>query len=123
MVLMGLAVTAMADIAAAQQAKTRAAAPAPPTKSSSATASAHERAALSASDIFKKTSNAIVTISTATGFGSGVLIDSAGVVVTNFRVIEGANKASVRLSNGDVYDDVSVVDHDLRKDLVLLKIK
>jgi hypothetical protein len=45
------------------------------------------------------------------------------VIVTNLHVIRGDIRVSIRLSNGDIYDDVSVVDVDERKDLVLLKIK
>lgn len=77
----------------------------------------------SASEVFKKASPSLVTISTADWFGSGVLIEASGVVVTNLHVIRGAEKATVRLANGDAYDDVGVVDVDARKDLALLKIK
>jgi hypothetical protein len=38
-------------------------------------------------------------------------------------VIQGATNVEVMLANGDVYDDVAVVDVDERRDLVLLKIK
>jgi S1-C subfamily serine protease len=38
-------------------------------------------------------------------------------------VIDGASSASVTLANGDIYDDVTVLDSDKRRDLVLLKIK
>jgi S1-C subfamily serine protease len=65
----------------------------------------------------------MVTVTTPTGQGSGVIVDAAGVFVTNLHVIRGDTSASVKLANGDVYDDVSVVDVDERKDLVLLKIK
>ena len=65
----------------------------------------------------------MVTVTTPTGQGSGVIVDAAGVFVTNLHVIRGDTTASVKLANGDVYDDVSVVDVDERKDLVLLKIK
>jgi S1-C subfamily serine protease len=51
------------------------------------------------------------------------VLDGSGVIVTNLHVIRGQTRVSIRLSNGDVYDDVSVVDVDERKDLVLLKIK
>lgn len=86
----------------------------------SGTAIAQEKS--SASEVFKKASPSLVTISTADWFGSGVLIDAAGVVVTNLHVIRGAEKATVRLAGGDTYDDVRVVDVDARKDLALLKI-
>src|SRR5215831_13585709 len=76
-----------------------------------------------ASEIFKRSSPAVVTVRTASAFGSGVLVDSAGVVVTNLHIIQGATRASVRLSNGDVYNDLAAVDFDVRKDFVLLKVK
>jgi S1-C subfamily serine protease len=76
-----------------------------------------------ASDVFRRSSPAVVTITTASGFGSGVLIDATGVIVTNLHVVQSATKVAVKLSNGDVYDDVAAVDFDARKDLVLLKIK
>ena len=65
----------------------------------------------------------MVTVTTPTGQGSGVIVDAAGVFVTNLHVVRGDTTASVKLANGDVYDDVAVVDVDERKDLVLLKIK
>ena len=81
------------------------------------------RARLSTPDLAKKASASTVTVTTPTGQGSGVIVDAAGVFVTNLHVIRGDTTASVKLANGDVYDDVAVVDVDERKDLVLLKIK
>jgi hypothetical protein len=64
-----------------------------------------------------------VTITTTSGQGSGVLIDPSGVIVTNLHVVRGETHVSVKLANGDIYDDVTVVDVDERKDLLLIKIK
>jgi S1-C subfamily serine protease len=74
-------------------------------------------------EVFQRNRAAVVTIETGKKFGSGVIIDSAGVVVTNLHVIQEGPRATIRLSNGDAYDDVAVIDYDVRKDLVLLKIK
>src|SRR3954465_14185367 len=65
-----------------------------------------------AGDVFTKSSAAVVTIRTPTGQGSGVVIDPAGVIVTNLHTIKGDAKATITLSNGDTYDDVSVIDVD-----------
>jgi hypothetical protein len=81
------------------------------------------RTRLSTPDLAKKASASMVTVTTPTGQGSGVIVDAAGVFVTNLHVVRGDLTASVKLANGDVYDDVAVVDVDERKDLVLLKIK
>jgi len=94
---------------------------APPASQRATVSSA--RARLSIPDLAKKASASMVTVTTPTGQGSGVIVDASGVFVTNFHVIRGDRTASVKLANGDVYDDVAVVDVDERKDLVLLKIK
>jgi len=85
--------------------------------------SAVARAQDSGREVFQRNRPAVVTIETGKKFGSGVIIDSAGVVVTNLHVIQEAPRATIRLSNGDAYDDATVIDYDVRKDLVLLKIK
>jgi trypsin-like peptidase len=81
------------------------------------------RIRLSTADLAKKASLSMLTVTTATGLGSGVVVDAAGIFVTNLHVIRGETAVSVKLANGDVYDDVAVVDVDERKDLVVLKIK
>lgn len=55
--------------------------------------------------------------------GTGYLVTSNGALVTNLHVIHGAITARVKLTTGDVYDQVEVVDHDARRDLAVLKIK
>jgi S1-C subfamily serine protease len=45
------------------------------------------------------------------------------VIATNLHVIADAVSARVQLANGDVYDDVSVLDTDERRDIVILKVK
>jgi len=78
---------------------------------------------LTVAEIAKQNSPSIVTITTSSGSGSGVVIDPSGVIVTNLHVLGGETLAFVKLANGDIYDDVGVVDVDERKDLVLIKIK
>ena len=75
-----------------------------------------------ATDVFDKNSPAIVTILTPSGFGSGVLVDPSGVIVTNLHVVAGKASAKVTLANGDIYDDVQVVAVDARRDIIVLKI-
>ncbi len=65
---------------------------------------------------------AVVVIKTPDGIGSGVLLDSSGVIVTNLHVIEGAKEATIELQNGDSYNNISVIDVDTTKDIALLKI-
>jgi S1-C subfamily serine protease len=74
-------------------------------------------------EIYRKAGPAVVIIMTPTSQGSGVLVDPSGLIVTNLHVIDESSQASVTLANGDVFDDVRVVDYDPRRDLVVLKIK
>jgi S1-C subfamily serine protease len=73
--------------------------------------------------VYEKTLPAVVLITTDQALGSGVILRTDGIIATNFHVINGASSASVKLSNGDIYDDVSVLDTDERKDIAILKIK
>jgi len=54
--------------------------------------------------------------------GSGFVVDQEGLILTNHHVIRDATNATVRLSSGDVYDRVSVMAVDERRDLAVLKI-
>src|SRR5690348_15964210 len=55
--------------------------------------------------------------------GSGFVVASDGKLLTNFHVIRNSKKATIRLGNGDAYDDVQVLEVDKRRDIALLKIK
>lgn len=54
--------------------------------------------------------------------GSGVIISADGYIVTNNHVIEGADKLSVKLSDGRVFDG-SVIGSDPATDVALIKIE
>ena len=56
-----------------------------------------------------------------TGFGSGVIVDSAGYIVTNYHVIANANEITVGLASGESYD-ATLVGYDRIADLAVLKI-
>lgn len=80
-------------------------------------------AQLSVGEIVESVAKSVVTIETNNATGSGVILDSSGIVVTNFHVIEGESEAIIRLENGDEFTDIAVVDIDPVKDIALLKIK
>jgi Do/DeqQ family serine protease len=54
--------------------------------------------------------------------GSGVIVDPAGLVVTNYHVIEGASEVKVALSDKREFD-ADIVLKDQRSDLAVLRIK
>jgi S1-C subfamily serine protease len=56
------------------------------------------------------------------GTGSGFVWDQSGHIVTNFHVIQGADKAQVTLAHGEVYS-AELVGIAPEKDLAVLKIK
>jgi S1-C subfamily serine protease len=56
------------------------------------------------------------------GTGSGFLIDEAGHILTNARVLQGSGRIQVTLENQDTYD-ATVLVRDRRNDLGLIKIE
>ena len=83
---------------------------------------------LEASSIYEKAAPSVVFITCVdakgqVSSGSGVILRADGIIATNFHVISDAVAAKVQLSNSDIYDDVSVLDTDERKDIAILKIK
>ena len=58
-----------------------------------------------------------------TGFGSGFVADSAGVIVTSYHLLRGAEGAMVKTNDGEVYDRVEIIEYDIRRDIIILKIR
>lgn len=54
--------------------------------------------------------------------GSGFILDRQGHIVTNFHVIENADKIKVKLKNDKEYD-AEIVGHDSKTDIALVKLK
>lgn len=57
-----------------------------------------------------------------TGYGSGVIIDAEGHIVTNNHVIEGSNSIEVSLNDGRVLK-ATIVGRDPQTDIAVIKIK
>lgn len=66
----------------------------------------------------------LIEVQTATGSrqGSGFVVDAGGLILTNYHVIRDAQSAKVRLTSGDVYDRVSILAHDERRDIAVLQV-
>ena len=54
--------------------------------------------------------------------GSGFLVSGDGTIVTNFHVIDGAERLEVELPDGEIYTNVYFVNSDPRRDLAVLKV-
>lgn len=85
-------------------------------------------AAMDATYVMERAGNSIVTIFAMKGDegvsqGSGIIASSTGVILTNYHVIEGADQLIVKTTKGDIYDDVEIVDYNVRMDLTVIKIK
>jgi len=84
---------------------------------------------MSIPQIVAKYGKAIVLIATvesgkdSVSLGSGFIVDPNGIIVTNYHVIQGAYPAYIKLASGDIYDDISIIDFDARRDIAVMKIK
>ena len=76
--------------------------------------------------IVAKTSPAVVLIKgeseTGTVLGSGLIVSGDGKIVTNLHVIRDLKTAGIQLSTGEMFDTISVLAFDERKDLAIIKI-
>jgi predicted Zn finger-like uncharacterized protein len=76
-------------------------------------------------DLFARVKGSVVRINVSSsegaGNGSGFVIDSAGIVVTNYHVIAGSNKAWVEFANKDRIEVDGILFMDHEKDIAILK--
>jgi TonB family protein len=84
---------------------------------------------LNTAEISKRAAAATVVINclgegnAKSGDVSGFLVSQNGEIVTSLRSIAPCRQLAVRIPNGDLYDAVSVVGMDLRRDLVVIRVK
>lgn len=85
------------------------------------------QAELTPREIASLAQKSVVTVTAYAGgeaasYGSGFMFEPDGVIATSLHVVSGADSVSVELEDGVVYDDVRVLGHDKRRDIVILKI-
>lgn len=56
------------------------------------------------------------------GLGSGVIVDSKGVILTNYHVVEGADFVEVRLTDGRKFASQDIVG-DKKSDLAIVRVR
>ena len=83
---------------------------------------------LSPADIMERYGKAVVLIATIKdnkemSLGSGFIVKADGVIITNYHVIEGAYPALVKIKAGDIFDDISIISFDARRDIAVIKIR
>src|ERR1019366_5461193 len=81
---------------------------------------------LTTAQIAKRVSPAVVVIQGKTDSGevqgSGFVVSKDGKIVTNLHVIKDMKTASVQLANGEVFDSLSILATDERRDLAVVKV-
>lgn len=91
-------------------------------------ASTTQPTALSADELFRNTSPAVVSVEILdtnfklVGQGSGFFVSNDGMIATNHHVIADAQFAIVKVPNGNIYQVEGIVGVDLIADLALLKV-
>ena len=75
----------------------------------------------SLADLIERIQLGVVQIATGSGGGSGFIIDSTGLVITNAHVVDGESRVDVWLTNGHRYE-AGVLERDGASDLALVKI-
>lgn len=87
-------------------------------------------------DLYKRVSSSVVNVTTRSfqynyfmemvpseGAGSGFVIDKEGHIVTNFHVVNGAQRFFVAFGNMEHSYPAELVGYDQRSDLAILKVK
>lgn len=72
-------------------------------------------------DQYRQFGNAVVPIGTDGGYGTGVIVDDKGTVLTAHHVVEGAQRVYANLSSGEV--PMRVVESAPEYDLALLRLE
>src|SRR3989338_2556565 len=76
--------------------------------------------------VFQEVSPAIVVIMAqlpdGSSQGSGFVVDSSGVIATNFHVVGGAEDIEVKFKDGKTYPVTGIIDYDVERDVCVLKI-
>jgi S1-C subfamily serine protease len=84
--------------------------------------SGEQTAPISVSDqVYQQVNPAVVTVYSTQELGSGMILKSSGLILTNRHVIQSSVQASIRTSTGQVYEG-QVIDFDMRYDLALIKL-
>lgn len=88
----------------------------------------NEPAKLSAAEIAKSSSDAVVLIVTSDSLnkplaqGSGFIVSRDGKIATNHHVIDGAHGITVKLNSGAEFASAAVVADDSDRDLAIIKV-
>src|SRR5580692_8310281 len=96
------------------------------TSKSANTAEPTQHGVLTTAQVAKRVSPSVVVIQGTTDsgdvLGSGFIISKDGKIVTNLHVIRDMKTASVQLASGEIFDSISVLATDERRDLAIIHV-
>ena len=93
--------------------------PGPPSAATTASPSPTVSASLSVSGIYQRVAPSMVTVRTARGLGSGVIVANNGTILTADHVIAGAGRITVTFADGTV-TTATVASADRKTDIAKL---
>ncbi|HTR91070.1 MAG TPA: trypsin-like peptidase domain-containing protein [Trebonia sp.] len=115
----GIATAVAALLAIAVLATRLASLPATPSTATTASPSPTASASLTVSGIYQRVAPSVVTVRTARGLGSGVIVANNGTILTADHVIAGAGKITVIFADGTV-TTATVTSADRKTDIAQL---
>ncbi len=74
------------------------------------------------SNIYERVSPATVLIKTEDSAGTGFIVRPDGTIVTAFHVIDGATRVGVKTGSGEIFDNLSLLVKDERRDIAIIKV-
>lgn len=74
------------------------------------------------SNIYERVSPATVLIKTENSAGTGFIVRPDGTIVTAFHVIDGATRVGIKTGSGEIFDNLSLLVKDERRDIAIIKI-
>lgn len=73
-------------------------------------------------NVYDGTLRTLVQIKTQNSASTGFVVRPDGIIVTAFHVINGATRVTVTTSSGEIFDNVSLLAKDARRDLAIIKV-
>jgi hypothetical protein len=74
-------------------------------------------------DLIEEVEPAIVVVQTDVGTGSGFLVSSAGIIITNYHVVDDISRASVKFADATEFEAHGWLALDDKRDIAILKIE
>ena len=81
-----------------------------------------ETVSLTGAALYEKVSSTIVLVKTEKGAGTGFVINPNGTIATAYHVIQDAKQVGIKTTSGEIFDNVTLLARDERRDVAILKV-